>query len=197
MPGAPDAVPVVMTRQIPVPAAEINACLSQGPAALLGTSEAGMETPDGRHLVPLRVRFAGVHFDRTAAVGFGPVIEEDDGTKVLPLWWEAAEQPWLFPTFNGGLEARPLGEGAELRLEGRYRPPLGAAGRLVDRAVLNRAATASLKTLLERLSARLTGGPGQPAALHRHDRHGAGCTEGERRPTGPAPLPSDEARPRP
>jgi hypothetical protein len=74
---------------------------------------------------------------------------------VLPLWWEAADQPWLFPSFDGGLEIRPDDAGTELRLEGHYRPPLGPAGALVNRAVLNRAATASLETLLDRMSAQL------------------------------------------
>ena len=100
----------------------------------------------------LEVRFAGVRFDRMAAVGFGAVVEEDDGTRMLPLWWEAAEQPHLFPTFVGGLEVRPDGDGAELRLQGHYRPPLGAAGALVNRTILNRAATASLEQLLDRLA---------------------------------------------
>ena len=122
---------------------------------------------------PLHVSLAGAHFDRIAAVGFASVVEEEDGTRVLPLWWEAAEQSWLFPTFDGGLEIRPDDGGTELRLEGRYRPPLGAAGALVNRAVLNRAATASLEALLDRLSARLllrpsaqasrTAGPGRAA----------------------------------
>ena len=156
IPVAGDAVKVVLTRRIPVPDQEVVARLSEQPARLLGP--AGREpVPSGqRHLVPLSVRFAGVRFDRSAAVGFGPLVEEDDGSRLLPLWWEAAEHPWLFPTFVGGLEVRPAGDGAELRLEGHYRPPLGAAGGLVNRAVLNRAATASLETLLDELAGRLT-----------------------------------------
>jgi len=75
------------------------------------------------------------------------------------VWWEAAEQRWLFPTFDGGLEVRPVGNGTELRLEGHYRPPLGAAGVLVNRAVLNRAATASLEAFLDRLCGRLVDRP--------------------------------------
>jgi hypothetical protein len=153
MPRTADAVPVLITRRTPAPAAEVNAVLSGNPAAFLGELDpAAREGPDGRLLVPLEVRFAGVRFDRTAAVGFGPATEEDDGSRWLPLWWEAADQPWLFPTFVGGLEVRPSDGGAVLHLEGRYRPPLGAAGGLVNRAVLNRAATASLETLLDRLS---------------------------------------------
>lgn len=151
----PQGVPVVLMRRIPRPAADVRACLAAGPAALLGLPGEPEDLPEGRYAVPLEVRFAGVRFDRTAAVGFASVIEEDDGTQVLPLWWEAAEQPWLFPTFEGGLEVRPANGGTELRLEGRYRPPLGAAGGLVNRTVLNRAASASLESLLERLSERL------------------------------------------
>jgi hypothetical protein len=156
MPRLADAVPVKITRRIPAPAAEVNAVLTQDPAGFIGElNPAPRDSLDGRLLVPLEVRFAGVRFDRTAAVGFGPAIEEDDGSRWLPLWWEAADQPWLFPTFVGGLEVRPSDGEAVLRLEGRYNPPLGAAGGLVNRAVLNRAATASLETLLDRLSIAL------------------------------------------
>jgi len=146
MPGA-EAVPVLITRRVPVPPDAVSFWLADDPAGLFGAGDG----PDGRHLVPLEVRFAGVRFDRMAAVGFGPAVEEDDGSRVLPLWWEAAEQPHLFPTFVGGLEVRTLDDGAELRLQGHYRPPLGMAGILVNRTILNRAATASLETLLDRL----------------------------------------------
>ena len=149
-------VSVVLRRRIARPPAEVRACLTANPAVLLGAAGDPVDLPDGRHALPLHVRFAGVSFDRTAAVGFAPVIEEDDGTQVLPLWWEAADQPWLFPTFEGGLEVRPDDGGTELRLEGRYRPPLGAAGDLVNRTILNRAASASLEALLDRLSERLS-----------------------------------------
>ena len=155
MPRSRDAVAVLITRRVPRPPAEVHACLSTDPASLFQTGDESACMPDGRYPVPLHVSLAGAHFDRTAAVGFASVVEEDDGTRILPLWWEAAEQPWLFPTFDGGLEVRPDDGGTQLRLEGRYRPPLGAAGALVNRAVLNRAATASLEALLDRLSARL------------------------------------------
>lgn len=160
MPKSADAVAVLITRRVPRPAREVSACLSQDPATLLGASGDPAGLPAGRYPVPLQVTLAGAHFDRLAAVGFASVVEEEDGTRVLPLWWEAADQPWLFPTFDGGLEVRPDDGGTELRLEGRYRPPLGAAGALVNRAVLNRAATASLEALLDRLSARLAAAPG-------------------------------------
>jgi len=133
------AVPVFIRRRIALAAAEVVASLAWDPAAVLGLAEP--PPGDGRLLVPLRARFAGVWFDRSAAVGFGPIVEEDDGTPVMPVWWEAA------------------GNGTELRLEGHYRPPLGAAGVLVNRAVLNRAATASLEAFLDRLCGRLVDRP--------------------------------------
>jgi len=157
-PNPRDAVPVMITRRIPAPAAAVNAVLAGNPAAFLGELDGAPREGPKRLLVPLEVRFAGVRFDRTAAVGFGPALEEDDGTRWLPLWWEAADQPWLFPTFVGGLEVRSSGGESVLRLEGRYNPPLGAAGGLVNRAMLNRAATASLETLLDRLSIGLADG---------------------------------------
>lgn len=155
-----DAIPVVLTRRVDVPAAEVVARLCADPATFLGVDPAHL--PDERHVLPLQVRFAGVHFDRAATVGFGPLVEEDEGAQVLPVWWEALEQPWLFPTFTGGLEVRSLDDRTELRLEGHYRPPLGAAGSLVNRAVLNRAASASLEALLDRLVTRLSNGPCRP-----------------------------------
>jgi hypothetical protein len=151
-----DAVPVVIRRRVDVPAAEVLARLSADPARFLGAGPTG--SPGELHVLPLRVRFAGVPFDRSATVGFGPLVEEEDGSRVLPVWWEAAEQPWLFPIFTGGLEVRAVDGGTELRLEGHYRPPLGTAGSLVNRAVLNRAASASLGALLDRLVVRLTNG---------------------------------------
>ncbi len=161
MPAA-DAIPVLITRHLAVPAAAVNTALAVDPAVLFGATGGPGIDGGGRHHVPLEVRFAGVRFDRLAAVGFGPVIEEDDGTRVLPLWWEAADQPHLFPTFVGGLEVRSHGDGAELRLQGHYRPPLGAAGGLVNRTILNKAATASLETLLDRLAGDLAATASRP-----------------------------------
>lgn len=152
MAAGTDGVAVHLARRVPVAVAEVHAALAEGPAALLGAAgEAGQQ----RCSVPLSVRFAGVRSDRQAAIGIGPVVVEADGTRLLPLWWEAAEHPELFPTFDGGLQVCPHDRGTELRLEGHYRPPLGAAGGLVNRAVLHRAATASLEAFLDRLAARL------------------------------------------
>lgn len=155
MPSSSDAVPVIITRRVSRPPTEVSALLFEDPAALLRAPEEPVKLPAGRPTVSVEVRFADFSFRRIAVVGFGPIVMEDDGTQRLPLWWEAADQPWLFPTFDGGLEVRPSDPGTELRLEGRYRPPLGTAGALLNRAVLHRSATASLETLLDRLSAQL------------------------------------------
>jgi len=153
MPTTGGTVPIRLTRGLSVGADDVAATLAWDPAGVIGTAGTVPEAGDGRLLVPLQMHLAGVTFDRSAAVGFGPVVEEDDGARVLPVWWEAAEQPWLFPSFDGGLEVRPAPGGAELCLEGRYRPPGGPAGGLINRALLQRAATRSLEELLDRLAA--------------------------------------------
>lgn len=104
----------------------------------------------------------GVHLgrrlrlQREVTVGFGPFIEEDDGTVTLALWWEAAQQPWLFPTFDGGLEVHDRRDGTELRLVGSYQLPLGQAGVFGDEFLGHRVARASLEAFLEEIAASVT-----------------------------------------
>ena len=103
----------------------------------------------------------GMHVSREVRVGVGPVFQEGDAF-VVAVWWEAAEHPQLFPTFDGGFEVRRAGDDTELRLVGSYEPPLGAFGRFADGVVGHRLVTASLDSLLAlaavRLAAAATGG---------------------------------------
>jgi hypothetical protein len=77
-------------------------------------------------------------------------------TTMLPMSWEATGARGLFPVMEGDLELAPLGDGrAQLAMSARYRPPLGAAGRLADRAVLHRVAEATVKDFVDRVADRL------------------------------------------
>jgi hypothetical protein len=102
--------------------------------------------PDGAERLSVDLP-GGLHVSRHVRVGFGPVFQEDDAF-VVPVWWEAAEHPHLFPTFDGGFEVRPADDETELRLVGSYEPPLGALGRFADGVVGHRLVTASLDALL-------------------------------------------------
>jgi hypothetical protein len=72
---------------------------------------------------------------------------------VLTLRWEAAGPGGgLFPVLDADITLSPYGEeGTLLALEGAYRPPLGAVGAALDRALLRRVAVATVRRFMDRL----------------------------------------------
>jgi len=92
-----------------------------------------------------------------------PVPHED--VVVVPLRWEATGRMGrLFPVLDANLTLAGDGDGkAVLRFAGVYRPPLAAAGEELDQLVLHRVASATVRSLLNRL-ARMMAEPesGQP-----------------------------------
>ncbi|MFQ5948495.1 MAG: hypothetical protein ACE5KX_06525 [Acidimicrobiia bacterium] len=76
-----------------------------------------------------------------------------EGGAMIPVSWEATGTPGLFPKMQGDLVITPLGPDlTQLELRGSYEPPLGAVGRVLDRAVLHRIAEASVKGFLDRIA---------------------------------------------
>jgi hypothetical protein len=75
---------------------------------------------------------------------------------VLPLTWTATGGQRLFPSLEADLEIAPLGRNrTQLSISARYQPPLGAVGRVLDRALLHRVAEATLKDFLDRVGETL------------------------------------------
>jgi hypothetical protein len=76
------------------------------------------------------------------------------GTAMLTVRWEASGPgAGLFPVLDADITLTPAGDEATLlRLDGSYRPPLGAAGAMLDRAVMNRVAAATIRSLLRQIS---------------------------------------------
>ena len=85
-----------------------------------------------------------------------------DDTVVLPVRWEATGAAGrLFPVLDANLVLTPSGaDHATLALNGAYRPPLGGVGEILDRALLNRAATATVRSLLTRVAESMVAGEG-------------------------------------
>lgn len=74
----------------------------------------------------------------------------------LPLTWERIGMEGLLPRLEADLEVGPLGGGrTQLAISARYRPPLGAVGRAVDRVLLHRVAEATVKDFLDRVGAAI------------------------------------------
>jgi Rrf2 family protein len=75
---------------------------------------------------------------------------------VIPITWEATGPSGLFPRMDAELAVRALDpERSELRLAGRYRPPLGRAGHLLDDALLHRLGQATVRAFLRRVAQAL------------------------------------------
>ncbi len=147
--------PVDLGRRLPVATAFAVAVLEAGPERIVGTRLGPVWT--GPELDPSlsERRLGGARLTREVRIGVGPLIE-DDAALVLPVWWEDAEHPRLFSTFDGGIELRPVGEDTtEVRLVGSYEPPLGTVGRFADGLAGHRVVVASLQALLDDIVGRL------------------------------------------
>lgn len=141
--------PVEVVREVCFPADAVRAALEDDPVAVVS----GLR-PDGVIRIGVEIS-PRLRFEREIAVGFGPFIEEDDGTVNLVLWWEASHQPGLFPTFDGGLEVRPRSAGAELRLVGSYQLPLRRVGAFTNELLGARLARGSLEAFVDNIAASL------------------------------------------
>jgi hypothetical protein len=83
----------------------------------------------------------------------------------LPLTWEPIGMEGLLPRLEADLEVGSLGGGrTQLAISARYRPPLGAVGRAVDRVLLHRVAEATVKDFLDRVGAAIMAKVTSPAA---------------------------------
>ena len=76
------------------------------------------------------------------------------GAVVLTLRWEATGPGGrLFPVLDADITLTSAGDHATLlRMDGVYRPPLGAAGMVVDRAIMHRVATATIRSFVGRVA---------------------------------------------
>ncbi len=96
-----------------------------------------------------------VRVDKQVDVRLGEVYRMP-GKSVIPITWTAAGGERLFPSLEGDLEIAALGERrTQLSISARYRPPLGAVGRALDRALLHRVAEATIKDFIDRVVEQL------------------------------------------
>ena len=88
-----------------------------------------------------------------------------DQTAGLALRWVATGTGGaLFPVLDADLTLSPAGEGTIMSVAGSYRPPLGAVGGVLDRAILRRVADATIRSFLKQVAAKITGRLGSNGA---------------------------------
>jgi len=95
----------------------------------------------------LRVDVAGLHVSTDIAVSLGEVREEEGAAPVtrIPIYWQAAQRPGLFPVMDAELAIYPLtATETQLDFRGKYEPPLSVFGDAVNAIVGHRLAEASV-----------------------------------------------------
>lgn len=92
---------------------------------------------------------------RDVHVRIGRSTMSGDST-LVPLRWEDARRPHLFPVLDGNLEVVPLGpQCCRVVLTATYRPPFERAGQLLDHAFLHRVAESTVRSFLTQLGRSL------------------------------------------
>ena len=86
-----------------------------------------------------------------------PRTEQSAG---IALRWEAAGPGGgLFPVLDADVRLTPAGEHVTLlSMAGSYRPPLGSLGQALDRVILHRVATATIRGFVAQVAGRIDGG---------------------------------------
>jgi hypothetical protein len=93
---------------------------------------------------------------RLVAVKFGGPLADGEPVVVALRWEAIGPGGGLFPALDANLTlARAGAAAASLRLEGTYRPPLGALGAGLDRVILHRVADATVQGFLGRIGAAI------------------------------------------
>ena len=96
-----------------------------------------------------------VDLGKEVAVAVDRPIDEGDVVAV-PVRWQATGLARLFPIMDGHVDACRLGDGrTHLQFLGRYDPPGGPVGRLIDRMALHRVAEAGARSFLHRVGEEL------------------------------------------
>ena len=77
-----------------------------------------------------------------------------DGSAVLTLRWEATGYGGsLFPALDADITLTAAADSTSLlTLDGAYRPPLAALGTALDKVILNRVATSTMRSLLAQIA---------------------------------------------
>lgn len=109
----------------------------------------GLLAEVGFHVAARRV-------DKEVEIEFGDPYRITSKT-VLPMTWRATGPEQLFPSLDADLEVAALGlSRTQLSISARYRPPMGAVGRVLDRTLLHRVAEATVKDFLDRVGESLS-----------------------------------------
>lgn len=106
-------------------------------------------------LEELRFQIGGGAITRRVVADVGPMETHANHLR-MPLRWEAAEHPVLFPVMDAVLRISDAGgDHIELHVTGEYRTPFGAVGAVADVVAGRRVAESSIRGFLDVVTQRL------------------------------------------
>jgi hypothetical protein len=139
-----------LERTIDAPLEPVVKALRAGPQEWLPdfTEDQGQPTTE------LRVEEAGQRVARRVRVTLGSIQLFDHSARI-PIEWEAAQHPQLYPRLHGDLRVEERDGHSQVRFDARYVPPAGWLGAVVDRTLMGRVGRASVGDFFDRLTTRL------------------------------------------
>jgi hypothetical protein len=138
-----------------VPFGVAEEALLRSPASWVPGLAGEADARGERLMAEVGVGRSGRRFDKRVEIEIGESVRFPTKT-VLRISWRAAGPKALFPELEGDLEIGPMGPArSQLSLSARYAPPLGAAGKLADRALLHRVAEATVQDFVDRTAEAL------------------------------------------
>ncbi|MDP9340761.1 MAG: hypothetical protein M3Q23_01360 [Actinomycetota bacterium] len=140
---------------LPVPFGLAEESLLRSPQTWVPGLASDADARGERLLAEVGVGRPGRRINKQVEIDVGPSVRFPSKT-VLQLSWRAVGPKGLFPELEGDLEIAPMGPTrSQVSLSARYVPPLGAAGKLVDRALLHRVAEATVQDFVHRTAETL------------------------------------------
>jgi hypothetical protein len=141
---------------LPIRSNEVEAALLAQPEAWVPGLARDAEDRGERLLAEVGFAYDREHrLDKQVEIAFGTPYRSPSKT-LLPMSWQPTGAEHLFPALEADLEVAPLGASrTQLSISARYRPPMGAVGRALDRTLLHRVAEATMKDFLDRVGEAL------------------------------------------
>jgi len=139
------------------PFRDVRRAIAGAPQQILADQGGGSGDPDGAAVTELHLRRIGFDLARDVRMVLGDIRVGIHSAR-LPLRWEDATRPGLFPLLDATLEVAPVRAGrravTQLGLFGRYRPPFGRLGALADNVAGHRIVVESVERFLDDLVGR-------------------------------------------
>jgi len=143
------------------PYARVREALLGNPTAILAAATQAAANRAESVATRLHVTISGIDVATNVAVTTGTVVDETAGTygdpvTKIPVSWESASHPRLFPLMRAELALYPLASAeTQIDFKGVYQPPLGAVGNAVNALVGHRIAEACVHAFVSDVASYL------------------------------------------